>query len=75
MTKSAIPTLSAASRLSGGIMAGGTLLKIGNKYKYIRFDVGSKSLFHMNIQLTKTANYHLLIGVFGAGFWGGVMRD
>jgi len=37
--------------------------------------VGSKSLFHMNIQLTKTANYHLPIGVFGAGLWGGVMRD
>lgn len=55
--------------------AGGTLLKIGNKYKNIRFDVGSKSLFHMNIQLTKTANYHLPIGVFGAGLWGGVMRD
>lgn len=75
MTKSAIPSLSAASRLSGGIMAGGTLLKIGNKYKNIRFDVGSKSLFHMNIKLTKTANYHLPIGVFGAGLWGGVMRD
>ncbi len=55
--------------------AGGTLLKIGNKYKNIRFDVGSKSLFHMNIQLTKTVNYHLPIGVFGAGLWGGVMRD
>jgi len=29
----------------------------------------------MNIQLTKTVNYHLPIGVFGAGLWGGVMRD
>ena len=55
--------------------AGGTLLKIGSKYKNIRFDVGSNSLFHMNIQLAKTANYHLPIGMFGAGLSGGIMRD
>lgn len=55
--------------------AGGTLLKIGSKYKNIRFDVGSNSLFHMNIQLAKTANYHLPIGIWGSGLWGGVARD
>ena len=55
--------------------AGGTLLKIGSKYKNIRFDVGSNSLFHMNIQLAKTANYHLPIGMLGAGLWGGIARD
>ena len=55
--------------------AGGTLLKIGSKYKNIRFDVGSNSLFHMNIQLAKTANYHLSIGILGSGLWGGMMRD
>ena len=54
---------------------GGTLLKIGNKYKNIRFDVGSNSLFHMNIQLSKTANRHLPIGILGSGLWGGVARD
>ena len=54
---------------------GGTLLKIGSKYRNIRFDVGSKSLFHMNIQLSKAANYHLPIGILGAGLWGGVTRD
>lgn len=54
---------------------GGTLLKIGSKYKNIRFDVGSKSLFHMNIQLAKAANYHLPIGMLGVGFWGGIARD
>ena len=55
--------------------AGGTLLKIGSKYKNIRLDVGSNSLFHMNIQLAKTANYHLPIGMLGAGLWGGIARD
>ena len=55
--------------------AGGTLLKIGSKYRNIRFDVGSKSLFHMNIQLAKTANYHLPIGILGAGLWGGIVRE
>ena len=55
--------------------AGGTLLKIGSKYKNIRFDVGSNSLFHMNIQLAKTANYHLPIGMLGAGFGGGIAHD
>ncbi len=55
--------------------AGGTLLKIGSKYKNIRFDVGSKSLFHMNIQLAKTANYHLPIGILGSGLWGGIACD
>jgi hypothetical protein len=33
------------------------------------------TISELNIQLTKTANYHLPIGVFGAGLWGGVMRD
>ena len=55
--------------------AGGTLLKIGSKYKNIRVDVGSNSLFHMNIQLTKAANYHLPLGVLGSGLWGGIARD
>ena len=55
--------------------AGGTLLKIGSKYKNIRFDVGSNRLFHMNIQLAKTANYHIPIGMLGAGLWGGIARD
>ena len=55
--------------------AGGTLLKIGSKYKNIRFDVGSNSLFHMNIQLSKAANYHLPIGKLCAGLWGGIARD
>ena len=55
--------------------AGGTLLKIGSKYKNVRFDVGSKSLFHMNIQFSKAANYHIPIGILGAGMWGGVARD
>jgi len=55
--------------------AGGTLLKIGSKYKNIRFDVGSNSLFHINIQLAKTVNYHFPIGMLGAGLWGGVARD
>ena len=55
--------------------AGGTLLKIGSKYKNIRFDVGCTSLFHMNIQLCKTANYHLPIGIFGSGLWGGTSHD
>lgn len=55
--------------------SGGTLLKIGSKYKNIRFDVGSKSLFHMNIQFAKTANYHLPIGILGAGLLGGIAHD
>ncbi len=55
--------------------AGGTLLKIGSKYNNIRFDVGSNSLFHMNIQLTKTVNYHIPIGVLGSGLFGGLAHD
>lgn len=55
--------------------AGGTLLKIGSKYKNIRFDVGSTSLFHMNIQFAKATNYHIPIGIFGSGLWGGIARD
>ena len=55
--------------------AGGTLLKIGSKHKNIRFDVGSNSLFHMNIQLAKATNYHLPIGILGAGLCGGIVRD
>ena len=55
--------------------AGGTLLKIGSKYKNIRFDVGSNSLFHMNIQLAKKANYHFPIGILGSGLWGGIASD
>ncbi len=55
--------------------AGGTLLKIGSKYKNIRFDVGSKSLLHMNIQLAKKTNYHFSIGMWGSGLWGGSARD
>ena len=55
--------------------AGGTLLKIGSKYKNIRLDVGSKSLLHINIQLAKTANCHFPIGILGSGLYGGVARD
>ena len=55
--------------------AGGTLLKIGSKHKNVRFDVGSDSLFHMNIQLSKKKNYHFSIGKWGAGFGGGFSRD
>ena len=55
--------------------AGGTLLKIGSKYKNIRFDVGSKSMFHMNIQLAKKSNHHLPLGMLGAGLWGGISDD
>ena len=55
--------------------AGGTLLKIGSKYRNIRFDIGSNSLFHMNIQLAKTANYHFPIGMWGAGLWGGIKHN
>lgn len=54
---------------------GGTLLKIGSKYKNIRFDVGSKSMFHMNVQLSKKINLHLPLSIVGSGFWGGMMRD
>ena len=54
---------------------GGTLLKIGSKYKNIRFDVGSKSMFHMNVQLSKKINLHLPLGMVGSGLWGGMMRD
>ena len=32
---------------------GGTMLKNGSKYKNIRFDVGTRNLFHMNTQLAK----------------------
>ena len=59
----------------GGYEAGGTLLKIGSKYKNIRFDVGSNSLFHMNIQFSKVANYHIPIGIWGSGLWGGMNHD
>ena len=55
--------------------AGGTLLKIGSKYKNIRFDVGSNSLFHINIQLAKTKNYHLPFGILLSGLMGGIARD
>ena len=54
---------------------GGTLLKIGSKYKNIRFDVGSKSLFHMNVQLSKKINLHLPLGIVESGLGGGMMRD
>jgi len=42
--------------------AGGTLIKIGSKYKNIRFDVGAKSLLHMNVQLTKRPNFLIIFG-------------
>ena len=58
-----------------GYEAGGTLLKIGSKYENIRFDVGSKSLFHMNVQLSKAVNYHIPIGALGSGLLGGFIRD
>ena len=41
----------------------------------LAIDVGSNSLFHMNIQLAKTANCHIPIGMLGAGLWGGIARD
>ncbi|MDO4378455.1 MAG: hypothetical protein Q4C64_04795, partial [Erysipelotrichia bacterium] len=55
--------------------AGGTLLKIGSKYKNIRFDVGWDSLFHMNIEFSKRANYHLPIGMLISGLWGSITHD
>lgn len=55
--------------------AGGTLLKIGSKYQNIRFDVGVKSLFHMNIQLAKRVNYHVPLGTLASGLWGGLTND
>jgi len=58
-----------------GYEAGGTLLKIGSKHENIRFDVGSKSLFHINIQLSKAVNYHIPIGTLVSGFLGGIIRD
>jgi RHS repeat-associated protein len=58
-----------------GFESGGTLLKIGSKYKNVRFDVGAKSLFHMNVQLAKKVNYHVPIGIFGSGFIGGGFDD
>ena len=58
-----------------GYEAGGTLLKIGSKYKNIRFDVGIKSMFHINIQLAKNMNYHIPLGIFGSGMLGGITLD
>ena len=58
-----------------GYEAGGTLLKIGSKYENIRFEVGSESLFHRNIQFSKAVNYHVPIGTLGAGFLGGILHD
>ena len=54
---------------------GGTILKIGSKYENVRFDVGSDSLFHMNIQFSKIDNYHIPIGIIGTGVFGGLTRD
>ena len=54
---------------------GGTLLKIGSKHRNLRFDFGSRSMFHINIQFSKVANYHIPIGIVGSGLWGGIMRD
>ena len=36
-------------------------------------ELGTESA--LNIQLSKAANYHLPIGILGAGLWGGVARD
>ena len=58
-----------------GFESGGTLLKIGSKYKNVRFDVGAKSLFHMNVQLSRKVNYHVSIGIFGSGLIGGGFDD
>ena len=58
-----------------GFESGGTILKIGSKYKNVRFDVGVQSLFHMNVQISKTLNYHIPIGIFGSGLIGGGMND
>ena len=35
----------------------------------------SESLFHMNIQFSKSVNYHVPIGTLGAGFLGGILHD
>lgn len=51
---------------------GGTLLKIGSKASNIRFDVGAKSLFHMNVQFG--SNIHVPIGTIGSGLYGGVRQ-
>ncbi len=58
-----------------GYEAGGTILKFGSKYSNLRFDVGSKSLFHMNVQFSKNANYHVPIGILGSGLSGGLEDD
>ena len=58
-----------------GYEAGGTVVKIGSKYENIRFDVGSNSMFHLNIQLSKAENYHIPIGICGSGLLGGIIRD
>ncbi len=50
--------------------AGGTLLKLGTKASNIRFDVGAKSLFHMNAQFG--TNIHVPIGTIGSGLYGGI---
>ena len=52
--------------------AGGTLLKIGTKASNIRFDVGVKSLFHMNVQFG--TNIHVPIGILGSGMYGGIRK-
>ncbi len=54
--------------------SGGTLIKIGSKYKNIRFDIGAKSLLHINIQFSKRANYHIPFGIIGSGLKGGIAR-
>lgn len=51
---------------------GGTILKIGSKYENIRFDVGTRIFFHINIQLAKKLNYHIPIGMIFSGLYGGV---
>ena len=58
-----------------GYETGGTILKFGSKYSNLRFDVGSKSLFHMNVQFSKNANYHVPIGILGSGLSGGLEDD
>ena len=58
-----------------GYEVGGTLLKIGSKYKNVRIDVGIKQLLHINVQLSKQINKHLRLGIIGAGLLGGLLRD
>lgn len=52
-----------------GFEMGGTLLKIGSKYKNLRVDFGSRSMLHLNVELSKklTCIYQLALWVLVFG--------